>query len=417
MSEDRFLYVQLFEDIFNKGISLSDAKETVSDKVKPFFNMLFMTSLRQLNFIKVEVLPQFIKKKIPQKQKILETILFLGITELLFLDTAPYAVVNSYTDIAKKKTNQFGGNFVNAVLRNVLRNKESILQNRKSGYFCADFLKVLKQDYTSDVIKEMEDFVSLEPALDLTLKRDCSISIEGGIVLPTGSLRLSSNTKVTSIPYYDDGLWWVQDAASALPVKCLGQIKGKKVLDLCAAPGGKTAQLLDAKAYVTAVDVSQKRLDKLEENLGRLNLKDNLKVVCADATNFEIDDVFDIILIDAPCSATGTFRRHPEIIHTKTIKDVQKQANLQKDILDHAIKFLNPHGVLVYSTCSLSKQEGERQIQNFLKSHKEFDIVPIDLAGTEKMRTEEGFLRILPQHFREFSGIDGFFIAVLKRKI
>ena len=417
MSENRTEYVFLLKNILEDGVSFSDVKSTIAETDRAFFNMLFMSCFRHLTFIKTEVLPQFVKKKIPQKQHILNFVLYLGTTELLFLNTPDYAVINSYVDVAKNKTDKFGGNFVNAVLRNILRHKEQLLEHRQAKFFSPDFIKILKQDYSAKEINEMESLAVLEAPLDLTYKNNTPIKNDDGFLLPTGSFRLPATTKINNLPEFISGLCWAQDAASALAVKCLSDISGKKVLDMCAAPGGKTAQLLDAGAIVTAVDISDKRLLRLSENMTRLHFNDNLKTICTDALDFQSAEKFDIILLDAPCSATGTFRRHPEIMNIKKTEDVKKQALLQKNILEHCLQFLSPTGILVYATCSLAKLEGETQIKTFLKNHSDFIILPIKLTGTEKMQTKEGFLRILPHYFKEFSGIDGFFIAVLQRKI
>ncbi len=422
MKNERAEYVEILQKILTANIPLSFFKDNIPDAQKSFFNMLFLTTLRQMTFIKQIVLPHFIKKKIPSKQKILNFIFYLSITELLFLDTPDYAVINSYVDIAKKFTDKFGANFVNAVLRNILRQKSDLLSIKKHPYFSDEFLKILKSDYTQDEILQMERFTAVEPALDITLKKSVQNPFSHGLILPTGSIRLESNTKVSGLSAYNDGIWWVQDAAAALAVQSLTNLKGKKVLDLCAAPGGKTAQLLDAGAIVTAVDISEERLATLRTNIERLNFTENLTVICSDALQFVTSQKFDVILIDAPCSATGTFRRHPEIIHTKTLNDVVQQAKLQKDILNHAISLLAPNGIIVYATCSLAKSEGEGQINGFLKTHPDFIVLPISIAGTENMLTKEGYLRILPQSFivdeqPNLSGADGFFIACLQRKI
>lgn len=417
MATDRENYVNLFKSIFKDSVSFSDIKKTVPEEERSFFNMLFMSAFRQLTFIKTVVLPQFVKKKIPHKNEILNFIFYLATTELLFLDKPDYAVINSYVDIAKSKTDKFGGNFVNAVLRNILRNKTLLLEKHNQKFFSADFLKILKQDYTPIEIEEMEHFAGIEAPLDLTFKYSAHPSIDNAILLPTGSIRLPANTKITSLDDFQEGNCWAQDAASAIPVRCLGELNGKKVLDICAAPGGKTAQLLDAGATVTAVDISEKRLVKLKENIERLGLSKNLNTLCYNALDLDINEKFDVILLDAPCSATGTFRRHPEIMNTKTIEDVKKQADLQRKILKHCANLLKSNGLIVYATCSLAKAEGEKQIKTFVKECPDFCVVPIKLKGTEKMQTKEGFLRILPQYLREFSGIDGFFVAVLKRKI
>lgn len=422
MINERAAYADILQKILTSNVPLSAFKDSLPNAQKNFFNMLFLTTFRQLTFIKEQVLPRFVQKKIPSKQKILSYVLYLAITELLFLETPDYAVLNSYVDIAKKSTDKFGANFTNAVLRNVLRHKSELLSLPRKSYFSAEFLKILKPDYTKDEILQMEKYVVVEPALDITLKNSAPNPFANGLTLPNGSIRLPAQTKVSELPGYADGIWWVQDVSASLAVQTLSDIFGKQVLDLCAAPGGKTAQLLDAGAKVTAVDISQERLETLRENMKRLNLTDNLQIVCDDALQFSSSKKFDIILVDAPCSATGTYRRHPEIIHTKTRQDVLQQALLQKDILEHAVSLLSDDGKMVYVTCSLAKDEGEKQINTFLKQHSEFVAAPISVLGTEHMLTKEGYLRVLPQYFNipgqpDLSGADGFFIACLQRKI
>lgn len=417
MSSDRFLYVETLKDILLDKQSFSIIKNNVNENDRAFFNMLFMTTFRNLAFIKDEVLPLFVKKKISKKQEILEYVLYLGAVEILFMEKPVYAVINSYVEVAKKKTDKFGANFVNAVLRNIARNKEDILKNRKIKYFGKSFRKILQRDYNNKDIDDMEFFANIEPMLDLTYKLDKKPDFTNATKLPFGSLRLPSDTKVSNLAGFDDGDFWVQDASSAMAVNILSNdLRGKNVLDLCAAPGGKTAQLLSRGANVWAVDVSASRLETLKENMKRLNLEKNLKISCDDALKFECNEKFDIVLIDAPCSASGTFRRHPEIIHTKTFEDVKKMACIQEKILEKAVSFLNDFGIIVYATCSLSKLEGEEQILKFLEKNKNFTILPIDDDKLSQSLTKEGFLRILPQHLKDFSGTDGFFVACLKRK-
>jgi 16S rRNA (cytosine967-C5)-methyltransferase len=332
------------------------------------------------------------------------------------MDSAHYAVINSYVEIAKKKTDKFGANFVNAILRNISRQKDDLLKNRKTKTFSDNFIKILKKDYNLKEIEEMEAFANIEPMLDLSFKPDFKPSFDNGLLLEFDTYRLPSNVKITELDGFEDGKFWAQDASSSLAVKTISDWKNKKVLDLCAAPGGKTAQLLSRGALVTAVDVSDIRLKTLKENIKRLKLEENLNTICSDALLFESDDLFDVVLVDAPCSATGTFRRHPEIIHTKNLNDVNKMASLQESILEKAISFIKNDGIMIYATCSLSKDEGERQILKFIEKHKNFKIQPIDIKGTNDMQTKEGFLRILPQHLKKYSGTDGFFVACLQRK-
>ena len=296
------------------------------------------------------------------------------------------------------------------------RDKDELLKNRKTKYFSKKFLEILKQDYNKQEIEEMEKFANIEPLLDITTKHNIDQSIySDATILPTGTVRFAANTIVENIIGFSNGDCWVQDVSSALCVKCLSNLAGKRVLDLCAAPGGKTAQLLDMGALVTAVDISESRLNRLKENIDRLKLGNNLKIICSDVLDLQSDEKFDVVLLDAPCSATGTFRRHPEIIHTKSLNDVKKLATLQEKLLNKASSFVKPNGILLYSTCSLSKEEGERRIRQFVKNNN-YEIYPINLSGADTSRTKDGFIRVLPQHFDEFLGADGFFIASLQRK-
>ena len=421
MANERAEYVKMLQSVLSGSVPFSVLKDNIPAEERGFVNMLFMTTFRQLAFIRETVLPRYIKKKIPHKQQAAEYALYLGAAELLFMETPAYAVVNSYTEAVKKLCDTFSGGFVNAVLRNIIRNKDELRALQNGHYFSRDFLKILKQDYTPEEIKNMELFAGIEAPLDITLKDPEQNPFGDSFTLPTGSIRLPANTKVADLPGYADGGWWVQDAAAALAVRGLGNVLGKRVLDLCAAPGGKTAQLLAGGAEVTAVDVAEQRLMTLRENMNRLKLTDKLKVICTDALEFTDEKPFDTVLLDAPCSATGTFRRHPEIIHTKTVDDVRRQALLQEKLLAHAARLLRPGGILAYATCSLAKAEGERQIRNFTASHQEFKIVPAVCNGVGQLVTKDGFIRVLPQAFKSedaaFSGADGFFIAYLQRKI
>ena len=422
MANDRGYFALALQRILEDGVALSVLKNDVATEDRGYFNMLMMTTLRQLAFIRESVLPRYIKKKIPHKERILTYLLYLGGTELLFMQTPAHAVINLSAEAAKRLAGQFGANFVNAVLRRVDKEKAALCALQNGHYFSRNFRQILKQDYTPEAVKAMEKYAGVEAALDITLKNTADNPLADGVVLPTGSIRLPANTKVSALPGYAAGKWWVQDAAAALAVKGLGDVRGLKALDLCAAPGGKTAQLLAGGAEVTAVDISESRLATLKENIQRLDLADKLAIVQADALEFTPTSLFDIVLLDAPCSATGTFRRHPEIIHTRTVDDVRRQAALQKELIRKAAQLVTPGGKLVYATCSLAKAEGEVVIRNFIAEQPEFAIVPASIHGTEHSVTKDGFIRILPHTFvtgenTALSGADGFFIAYLQRKI
>jgi 16S rRNA (cytosine967-C5)-methyltransferase len=242
----------------------------------------------------------------------------------------------------------------------------------------------------------------------------------GGIVLPTGSIRRAAGGRVADLPGYADGDWWVQDAASALPARLFGPLKGLAVADLCAAPGGKTAMLAAAGARVTAVDVSPERLDRMRENLPRLKLAAEL--VAADVTTWSPERDFDALLLDAPCTATGTLRRHPDILRLKRPSDLDKLAGLQARLLRAAAELVRPEGLLVYCTCSLEPAEGEDQIARFLATREGFARVPIapaEIGGEADWITAAGDLRTLPFHLQlpdpALSGLDGFYVARLRR--
>ncbi|NOR29763.1 MAG: methyltransferase domain-containing protein, partial [Sulfitobacter sp.] len=250
----------------------------------------------------------------------------------------------------------------------------------------------------------------------LTAKKDPAALAEavGGVVLPTGSVRVTDAGQVTAMPGFAEGDWWVQDAAAALPVKILAPQKGEAVLDLCAAPGGKTMQLAAAGAQVTAVDSSKPRMQRVRENLARVHLP--AKVVVVDARQFE--GRFDAILLDAPCSATGTIRRHPDLPHAKDGSEFAELIELQSEMIDHAWSLLNPGGRLVFCTCSLLPDEGEVQVDEALERHPDMSVdrTALDIEGVDPAWiSSEGGLRLRPDYWADRGGMDGFYIACLRK--
>jgi 16S rRNA (cytosine967-C5)-methyltransferase len=262
----------------------------------------------------------------------------------------------------------------------------------------------------------------VEPPLDLTVKSEPELWAEqlGGRVLPNGSVRLMPKGRIEALPGFAEGAWFVQDIAAALPARLLGDVKGKRVADLCAAPGGKTAQLVLAGASVVAVDSSKTRLELLAGNLARLGL--TAETVHSDAATWQPGEQFDAVLLDAPCSSTGTIRRHPDIPYTKSAKDIAALAELQARLLDHAATLLKPGGRLVYSTCSLEPEEGEGQVAAFLLRNEQFrvdSIRPEELFGQAGWIEASGAMRTFPYELKldspEWSGMDGFFATRLAR--
>lgn len=418
MADSRELSLYILQNILeNKSISsLSDTKS--AEKETAFIRMLTLTALRHLVYIR-NILKKLITKKLSKQNLVAQYALILGAIELLYMQTPDYAVINSYVNLAKKHTDKYIAGFVNAVLRKISASKQEFIKEDSGEFFPHDFRALLKKDYSTKTIDSIEKACLNEPLLDITCTNKDSEQRLKGQKLPLGTIRLPNNGKISDLPDYEKGLWWVQDFSSALPVKMLQDLSGKEVLELCAAPGGKTAQLLSAGAKVTCLDISEDRLKTLKENLSRLHLSP-VDVLCRDALDFlkTNQKKYDIILLDAPCSATGTIRRHPEIAHLKTIEDVTRQAALQSDILALVDNSLAIGGTLLYCTCSLCKNEGEHQIDTFLTNHTNYRTENLNLLLPEELKqigTPEGFVRILPQHLSKFGGADGFFIAVLKK--
>jgi 16S rRNA (cytosine967-C5)-methyltransferase len=265
--------------------------------------------------------------------------------------------------------------------------------------------------YGRDVVTAIETVQALEPPLDLTLRP--GFPSPEGEVLPTGSLRLTAFGQISTLPGYAEGGWWVQDAAAALPARLLGARPGERVLDLCAAPGGKTLQLAAAGAEVTALDISPPRMARVTANLARTGLA--ARTVVADALEWEPEERFDAILLDAPCSATGTICRHPDLPFVKDGSEISGLVALQARLLDRALGWLKPGGRLVFATCSLLPEEGEGQLAAAVARHPGLAVERVELAGVEPgWWTDAGGLRLRPDHWADRGGMDGFFMARLR---
>ena len=408
-------------ELIDKKMSFNiSAVKTDNDEDNAFVTMLILTALRKLVFVR-QILKKLVAKKLDKQKTIAKSALILGTVELLYMKTPDYAVINSYVDLIKKKQDRYLAGFVNAVLRRIAREKEIFTAADSDEFFPQNFRALLRKSYSVKDVSAIEKTALLQPNLDITCKNEKIKEKLGGTVLPLGTVRLAFRGKINKIEGYESGDWWVQDFSSALAVKMLGDIKDKKVLELCAAPGGKTAQLIAKGAKVDCLDVSQERLEVLKNNMSRLKMKPE-KIICEDGIKFlnETDEKYDVVVLDAPCSATGTLRRHPEVVHFKTQEDVDKQAALQRKFLEKIENVLNENGILIYCTCSLCKQEGENQINEFIRKNNKYKIVNLDVkipTELKKAVTKEGFVRILPQYMEKYGGADGFFIACLKRVV
>lgn len=330
---------------------------------------------------------------------------------------AAHGVVNDAVAAlsGSKRTVQLKG-LANAVLRKVAANGPEEWAKLRVPRLPKWLRAPLVEAYDAPSVAAMEQAHFKGAPLDLTAKdkgTDLAAQV-GGIALPTGSVRIDSAVQVSALPGYDVGDWWVQDAAAALPAQILSAQAGERVADLCCAPGGKTMQLAASGAEVVAVDVSERRMERVAENLQRAQLSAEVRV----ASVMDITDTFDAILLDAPCSATGTIRRHPDLPLVKDGAEFGELIELQAEMLAHAISLLRPGGRLVYCTCSLLPDEGECQIENLLETHPDLivDRDALHVGGVEdSWITEEGGLRLRPDYWPELGGMDGFYIAMLRK--
>lgn len=340
-------------------------------------------------------------------------LLRLALCEVFVEGGAPHGVVNAAVTLARMgRETQRAAGLVNAVLRKTTAETPERWQALPVPELPKWLRKPLIETYGKPVVQGIEAAHLAGAPLDLTLSRGPAPE---GEVLPTGSLRLAAAGAVSALPGFAEGGWWVQDAAAALPARALAVGPGERVLDLCAAPGGKTLQLAAAGAAVTALDISGPRLERLRENLHRTGLQ--AEVVTADALAWVPDAPFDAVLLDAPCSATGTIRRHPDLPHIRDGSEIAGLVDLQARLIDRALGFLKPGGRLVYATCSLLPEEGEGQLSAALARHPGLEVTPAALAlpGVEAVWiTPAGGLRLRPDYWAERGGMDGFFIAALR---
>ena len=374
---------------------------------------LAMTTLRNLGPIDF-VLQKYLTKQTPFA---LLNILRISAAEMLVDGIAAHAAVDSAVTMAKRrhKTAHLK-DLANAVLRKVSTEGKEIFAQLPPQELPKPFRSQMAKIVTKNEIIEIERSHQLGAPVDLSFKdkekASAFLKHTNGIMMSNGSVRLKRAGQITEMNGFSEGDWWVQDLAASIPAKCFDNINGKKVLDLCAAPGGKTMQLASMGADVTALDISSKRLERVKQNLERTKLKANC--ITADALQWEPKQFFDAILLDAPCSASGTIRRHPDLPFAKENFDLGDLLKLQRALLLKASKWLAPGGVLIYSTCSIFSAEGEGQIQwlsknnNILSPQK---IDPIPLGLNDYMANADGQIRLRPDYFSDEGGMDGFFVA------
>ena len=400
------------------------AYRELGDADRALVRAILNSALRHLPRIRAAI-DSLLQTPLPEGARALEHVLTVAAAQILYLDVPDHSAVDLAVEQAQADPrNRRFASLVNAVLRRLSREKEAILE-KVGGVpaIPAWFFERLVAHYGRAEAGRMAEAQLVPAAIDLSVKSDPGHWAErlGGKVLPTGSVRLGDfSGAIPSLPGFSEGAWWVQDAAASIPARLFGDLTGKTVVDLCAAPGGKTAQLVLSGAKVTALDQSSSRLRRLKANLDRLGLEARTKEI--DMADFRPDELFDAALLDAPCSSTGTTRRHPDVLWTKGPEDVEKLARLQQRLLSHALSVVKPGGLVVFSNCSLDPREGEEVVARIVADGgcERVAIAAADWPGLEGAITPLGEFRTTPAMLPldpPFSGgLDGFYAAVLRRR-
>ena len=394
---------------------------------KNFVRLTILETLRR-NIQIDSIIKRFLTKPLEYKRIKIQNLLRISICQILFLKVSEYAVVNTTVEIAKKYKFH---KLVNAILRNVCRQKKQLfnefgnLSNLPSW-----ILKDLKKNLSPTEIKQISKVIIEEPELNLKIKKsyvkfkNWEVVMDGKFI-ESDILLTKNNGKINNLPFFNEGLWWVQGLSSSLPVKCLdnlfpiSQRKERKILEVCAAPGGKTAQLVDYGFQSISLDISEYRINQLKTNLDRLDYKP--EIICTDFLNYNPDQKFDAILLDAPCSASGLIQKKPEILVINKQTDLKKLMVEQNRLLEYSKEFVKKGGYIIYCVCSINNCEGYEQINKFLKANKNFSSVNhVDSIKKYGRILSDNMLQIYPKRFKFSDNIngylDGFFISILKKK-
>jgi 16S rRNA (cytosine967-C5)-methyltransferase len=387
---------------------------------RAFVRLLLATTLRRLGEIDM-VLAALIERPLDGANSSGRQVLRLGAAQLLFLGTPAHAAVDTSVRLMVDAGLPHLKGLANAVLRRMVREGSALLEGRDRLRLNVPtwLWESWQRAYGDDATRAVAAAHLIEAPLDLMPQADAdswAARLEGQL-LSTGTIRRPAGGAVTELPGYAEGAWWVQDGAASLPVRMLGDVAGKEIADLCAAPGGKTLQLAAAGARVTAVDISARRMDRLRENLARAGLAAD--VVTADAATWQPAARFDAVLLDAPCSGTGTLRRHPDIAWLKNEEDVRRLALSQDRLLGQAVDLLKPGARLVYAVCSLQPEEGPARVDALLDRDtrlRRLSVQPTELPELEPTVTAAGDIRTLPSMWADRGGLDGFYIARVIRQ-
>lgn len=426
--ESRLIAFDILNDVLMRNTPLDQVLsrhkelDALDARDKAFVRMLVGTCLRRKGQLD-DMISRVAEKELYPTT--LRLVLYIGFCQILFMNVPHHAAVNTTVDLADKENMAKQKGFINAVMRRMTtegqewRKKQDATKMNIPQWLLQHWI----EDYGLKGAAEIAQASLSEAQTDITIKKNDELnywtSELEGTALPTGSIRLTAGGNVTELSGFEDGAWWVQDASASLPAKLFGDLSGKTAIDLCAAPGGKTAQLAAAGAQVTALDRSAKRLERLKENMTRLGFEENVEVMVGDGGVWQPSAPVDAVLLDAPCTATGTIRRHPDVMHLKGNKDLNQLMGLQSRLLDNAAAMVKSGGTLIYCTCSLQKSEGELQVDVFLANHPDFARAPIttdEVGGVEAIISPDGDLRVLPYHLAPHGGMDGFYVSRLMKK-
>ena len=402
------------DNAFEESTEKSSHFSKLINEDKSFCRLLISTTLRNLTSIDY-LLTKFLSKPLKKTPFKVLMILRINVAQSFFLKTPDHAVVNTSVELSGKKWK----GLVNGVSREILRNKDKAKKYLNESDKVPNWLlKRWKRDWIKNYKDIFTGHLNLNPPIDLYVKNNANYWARklNGKKLGNNCVRLFTPGLISNLEGYELGEWWIQDYSSQIPVSLLEVQNNDDVLDLCAAPGGKTAQLISLGAKVTSIDNNKKRLFRLEQNLKRLNYRAIIEN--KDIRNFSTQKTWPKIILDAPCSSTGTFRKNPEIMHQKEESDIVSLSKLQSDLLDTAWDLLKEDGTLIYCTCSLEKEEGENQIENFIKRKKNSLLDEINTSEIDKklnVSNQNKWLRIFPNSLNYEGGNDGFFIARIKK--
>ncbi|MGB1360788.1 MAG: RsmB/NOP family class I SAM-dependent RNA methyltransferase [Alphaproteobacteria bacterium] len=380
----------------------------IDPKNRGLARMIAYTALR--HNVELDLLiNEFVDEEIFTPQ--VEIFLKVGLTQILYMDVADHAAVSETINAVFGKALPSKG-MINAILRRGVDEGKDFLKGHTDVINMPKYLwRSWVNTYGEKPARQILEVLQTQAPVDITVKKDPETWAEklDGKVLPTGGVRLKSGGKIVTLEGFETGDWWVQDLSAQIPVHLMGDIAGKKVIDLCSAPGGKTSQLLARGAKVIAVDHNEFRLNKMRENMERLDLNDNLTIKLSDAVKYQVGEKADIVLLDAPCSATGTIRKNPDLPYIKDSGLISSVAKLQRQMLTKAVDMVKEGGMIVFATCSLQPEEGEHHLKDLPEGLKVLPVRRKEVPGLEKAITPKGVLRILPTMYED--GCDGFFIA------